>query len=60
MSRPSRLKLDKLVGQIVLDLNLAKWFATHGRRQEILDIITLLRVRTEDRPALDAIERFIE
>ena len=60
MSRDPKLNLDKLVAQVVLDLNLLHWFATKGeRRQEILDIIARLRERPEDRAALDLIGRFI-
>jgi hypothetical protein len=60
MSRDPKLNLDRLVAQVVLDLNLLHWFATKGeRRQEILDIIARLRERPEDRAALDLIGRFI-
>lgn len=57
MSR--QLNLDMLVARVVLDLNLIRWFATHDRRQDILEIVVRFRGKPEDRPALDAIERFI-
>jgi hypothetical protein len=59
VSPSPRLNLDRLVAQVVLDLNLLRWFAGHGRREEVLEIIARLRATPEDRAALDLIERHL-
>jgi hypothetical protein len=59
MTRPPRLDFDALVRRMVLDLNLARWFAEHGRQGTILNAIRLARTVPEDAAALDLLERWI-
>ena len=59
MSHSPKLNFDRLVAHIMLDLNLLHWFAVHGQRQEILDVIATLRARPEDHAVLDLIEHHI-
>ena len=51
--------LDRIVRQIVLDVDLLAYFGSQGRRDEISKAISAARTK-QDHPALDFIERHIE
>jgi hypothetical protein len=48
MTKESRVNLDRLVSQIVLDCSLLRWFAFNRRRDEVLAAIALQRTRAKD------------
>ena len=48
MTKEPPVNLDRLVGNIVLDCSLLRWFADNGRREEILAAIALQRTRARD------------
>jgi hypothetical protein len=58
--RPTKqtVNLDRIVRQIVLDLDLLAYFGSHGRRDEILKAISAAQTK-QDHPALDFIARHV-
>ena len=48
MTREARVNLDRLVGQIVLDATLLRWFSYNGRRDDVMAAILLQRSRAKD------------
>jgi hypothetical protein len=52
-----RIDLNKLVGQIVLDVALLKWFADNDRRVAALSAIAVTRAAKGPHAVLDFLER---
>jgi hypothetical protein len=57
MITPSRIDLNKLVGQIVLDVALLIWFANHDRRVAALSAIAVTRDSKGEHAILDFLEQ---
>jgi hypothetical protein len=52
-----RMDLNRLVGQIVLDVALIKWFSDNGRRVAALSAIATVRIAKGEHAVLDFLER---
>jgi hypothetical protein len=52
-----RIDLNRLVGQIVLDVALLRWFAEHDRRVAALSAIAVTRAAKGEHAVLDFLER---
>jgi hypothetical protein len=57
MVTPPRLDLNRLVGQIVLDVALLRWFSDNGRRVAALSAIAVTRDSKGEHAVLDFLER---
>jgi hypothetical protein len=59
MTSIPRINLNRLVAQIVLDVDLLHWFATHDRRIAALSAIAETRTARGEHVILDFLERHV-